>query len=104
MTEVLSFKKNRISFATRSRPQIVFKKILPVAPAVDHFEDVIIIDDVQIVEEQPKTNWSIMSAEGCAVRGLSYEEASNLMQQLSRENVPGLYLTTDESESQSVWF
>lgn len=76
-------------------PQIVFKRFMPVAPAVESDLGEIVIEDVQIIEESTPTNWVIMSFEGCAVKGLSYAEAAKLMAKLSLERIPGLYLTTE---------
>ena len=41
--------------------------------------------------------WSIVTFEDVAVRGLSYEEALQWLEKLSKQNISGLCIVTDEA-------
>jgi hypothetical protein len=50
----------------------------------------------EISSELDEPRWSVMSFDECAASGLTYEEATKLLQQMTND-LPGLCIVTDEA-------
>ena len=60
------------------------------------------ISPEDIASELTIPGWSIVSFEGVAMSGLSYEEASGWMEKLDRQKISGLCIVTDEAAPLAV--
>lgn len=47
--------------------------------------------------ELNERRWAVLSERGCEAAGLSYDEAADLMRNLTGEKVPSLYVVTNEA-------
>jgi hypothetical protein len=50
-----------------------------------------------VLSELLEPRWSVITFEGCAVCGLSYDEAANWMKKLKNQGLSGLCIVTDEA-------
>jgi hypothetical protein len=50
-----------------------------------------------ILSELLEPRWSVITFEGCAVRGLNYDEATNWLSKLKNQGLSGLCIVTDEA-------
>jgi hypothetical protein len=50
-----------------------------------------------ILSELLEPRWSVITFEGCAVRGLNYDEATTWLKKLKNQGLSGLCIVTDEA-------
>jgi hypothetical protein len=50
-----------------------------------------------MMSELLEPRWSVITFEGCAVRGLDYDEATNWLNKLKNQGLSGLCIVTDEA-------
>lgn len=47
--------------------------------------------------ELNEARWSVVTFEKCAAKNLTYDDASQKLQELKNQNIPGLCIVTDEA-------
>jgi hypothetical protein len=50
-----------------------------------------------VLSELLEPRWSVITFEGCAVRGLNYDDALNWMKKLKSQGLSGLCIVTDDA-------